>query len=229
VEPDVVHNADRALRIVMAEDDPLLREGLALLLRAEGLDVAATAGTADDALAAIDTHRPDIAILDVRMPPTHTDEGIKAALVIRRQFPDVALLVLSQYVEESYATDLLSEATSSVGYLLKDRVADVDTFTDAVRRVAGGGSALDPEVVALLLGRRRREDPLQSITPREREVLELIARGLSNREIATELVIEESTVKTHVKRVLTKLDARDRVHAVIFAYETGVAAPGSGD
>ena len=158
------------MRIVIAEDSVLLRDGLSRMLTDGGFEVVEAVPDAGRLLRAVAQHRPDLAVIDVRMPPTHTDEGIKAALVIRRQFPDVALLVLSQYVEESYATDLLSEASSSVGYLLKDRVAHVRDFLDALRRVAAGGTALDPEVVAQLLV-RRRDDPMDRLTPREEQVL----------------------------------------------------------
>ncbi len=168
------------LRVVVADDSVLLREGLVRLLEESGFDVVAQAGDGEDLMRKVGAHKPDVAVVDVRMPPTHTDEGLRAAHRIRAEQPATAVLVLSQYVEEAYALDLLSESTERTGYLLKDRVSDVDTFTDAVRRVANGGSALDPEVVALLLGRRRREDPLQSLTAREREVLGLMAEGRSN-------------------------------------------------
>jgi DNA-binding NarL/FixJ family response regulator len=154
----------------------------------------------------VSAHRPDIAVVDVRMPPTHTDEGLQAAHRIRAEHPGTAVLVLSQYVEEAYALDLLSESTERTGYLLKDRVADVRTFTDAVRRVAKGGSALDPEVVGLMLGRRRREDPLAALTAREREVLGLMAEGRSNSAMAEALVISERAVEKHVTSILSKLD-----------------------
>ena len=153
------------VRVVIAEDSVLLREGIARLLEESGFDVAGQAGDAEDLLRKVGAHKPDVAVIDVRMPPTHTDEGLRAAHRIRAEHPGTAVLVLSQYVEEAYALDLLSESTESTGYLLKDRVADVETFTDAVQRVADGGSALDPEVVALLLGRRRRDDPLAALTP----------------------------------------------------------------
>ena len=214
------------LRVVIAEDSVLLREGLARLLEESGFEVAAQAGDAEDLLRKVNAHKPDVAVIDVRMPPTHTDEGLKAAQSIRADHPKTAVLVLSAYVDEASAMELLSESTERTGYLLKDRVSDLDSFTDAVRRVAGGGSALDPEVVGLLLGRRRREDPLEALTPREREVLELLARGLTNAELAERLVLSEKTVKTHVGRVLDKLGARDRVGAVIRAYETGLVVPG---
>ena len=152
------------LRVVLADDSVLLREGLARLLEESGFEVAGQSGDAEDLLRKVGAHQPDVAVVDVRMPPSHTDEGLRAAHQIRADHPGVGVLVLSQYVEEAYALELLSESTERTGYLLKDRVADIDTFTDAVRRVAGGGSALDPEVVALLLGRRRREDPLEALT-----------------------------------------------------------------
>jgi DNA-binding NarL/FixJ family response regulator len=194
------------IRVVIADDSVLLREGVARLLEEYGFEVAGQAGDAEDLLRKVGAHKPDVAVIDVRMPPTHTDEGLRAAHTIRREHPDVGVLVLSQYVEEAYALELLSQSTESTGYLLKDRVADVDSFTDAVRRVAGGGSALDPEVVALLLGRRRREDPLQSITPREREVLALMAEGRSNAAIAEALVVTERAVEKHVTSIFSKLD-----------------------
>ena len=194
------------LRVVLADDSVLLREGLARLLEESGFEVAGQSGDAEDLLRKVGAHRPDVAVVDVRMPPSHTDEGLRAAHQIRADHPGVGVLVLSQYVEEAYALDLLSESTERTGYLLKDRVADIDTFTDAVRRVAGGGSALDPEVVALLLGRRRREDPLEALTPREREVLGLMAEGRSNAAIAAELVVTERAVEKHVTSIFTKLD-----------------------
>ena len=194
------------IRVVIADDSVLLREGLARLLEESGFEVVGQAGDADDLLRKVGAHRPEVAVVDVRMPPTHTDEGMRAAHRIRAEHPDTGVLVLSQYVEEAYALELLSQSTESTGYLLKDRVADVDSFTDAVRRVAGGGSALDPEVVALLLGRRRREDPLQSITPREREVLGLMAEGRSNAAIAEALVVTERAVEKHVTSIFSKLD-----------------------
>ena len=194
------------IRVVIADDSVLLREGLARLLEEYGFEVAGQAGDAEDLLRKVGAHKPDVAVVDVRMPPTHTDEGLRAAHAIRKEHPKTGVLVLSQYVEEAYALELLSQSTESTGYLLKDRVADVDTFTDAVRRVAGGGSALDPEVVALLLGRRRREDPLEALTPREREVLGLMAEGRSNAAIAAALVVTERAVEKHVTSIFTKLD-----------------------
>jgi DNA-binding NarL/FixJ family response regulator len=194
------------MRVVLADDSLLLREGLARLLEDAGLDVVAQAGDAEDLLRKVGAHKPDIAIVDVRMPPTHTDEGLRAAVEIRGRFADTGVLVLSQYIEESYAMELLSDNAEGVGYLLKDRVADLDRFVDAVRRVGEGGSALDPEVVSRLLGRRRREDPLAEISPREREVLALMAEGRSNHAIANELVVTERAVEKHVTSIFSKLD-----------------------
>jgi DNA-binding NarL/FixJ family response regulator len=193
------------VRVVIAEDSVLLQAGLAKILGAYGIEVAAAVGDAESLLAAVAEHQPDAVIADVRMPPTHTDEGIRAALVIRRQWPRVAVLVLSQYVEERYAADLLSANTSSVGYLLKDRVADVAEFVAALRRVAAGGTALDPEVVAQLL-LRRKSDPAGRLTPRERDVLALMAEGRSNGDIAATLVVSDSAVAKHINSIFTKLD-----------------------
>ncbi|HXB49670.1 MAG TPA: response regulator transcription factor [Streptosporangiaceae bacterium] len=193
------------MRVVIAEDSVLLRAGLIKLLAAAEIEVMAAVSDAEQLLAAVPVHKPDAVIVDVRMPPSHTDEGIRAALVIRRQWPEVAVLVLSQYVEERYATDLLSANTSSVGYLLKDRVADVAEFVAALRRVADGGTALDPEVVAQLLV-RRRSDPLDRLTPREHEVLALMAEGRSNSAIAQTLVITDSAVAKHINSIFAKLD-----------------------
>jgi DNA-binding NarL/FixJ family response regulator len=194
------------LRVVIADDSVLLREGIARLLEESGFEVVGQAGDGEDLLRKVGAHRPDVAVIDVRMPPTHTDEGLRAAMRIRAEHPATAVLVLSQYVEETYALELLSESTERTGYLLKDRVSDVDGFTDAVRRVAGGGSALDPEVVAMLLGRRRRDDPLAVLSPREREVLGLMAEGRSNSSMADTLVVTERAVEKHVTGILSKLD-----------------------
>jgi DNA-binding NarL/FixJ family response regulator len=194
------------LRVVIADDSVLLREGIARLLEESGFEVAGQAGDAEDLLRKVGAHKPDVAVVDVRMPPTHTDEGLRAAHRIRAEYPKTAVLVLSQYVEEAYALELLSESSERTGYLLKDRVADVETFTDAVRRVAGGGSALDPEVVALLLGRRQNEDPLEALTPREREVLGLMAEGRSNAATAEALVISERAVEKHVTAIFSNLN-----------------------
>jgi DNA-binding NarL/FixJ family response regulator len=207
------------VRVVIAEDSVLLQAGLAKILGASGVEVTAAVGDAESLLAAVAGHQPDAVIADVRMPPTYTDEGIKAALVIRQQWPQVAVLVLSQYVEERYAADLLSANTSSVGYLLKDRVADVAEFVTALRRVAAGGTALDPEVVAQLL-MRRKSDPAGRLTPREREVLALMAEGRSNGDIATALVVSDSAVAKHINSIFAKLglsaaDGDRRVLAVL--------------
>jgi len=221
------------LRVVIGEDSVLLLAGLVKLLESAGFEVAATAGDATALLDAVDRERPDLVIADVRMPPTHTDEGIRAALVIRAQWPDIAILVLSQYVEERYAADLLSANTSSVGYLLKDRVADVAEFLDALRRVAAGGTALDPEVVAQLLVRRGGGDPLDALTQRERDVLALMAEGRSNAEIAASLVITESAVSKHINSIFAKLGlypgdtGNRRVLAVLRYLAAGPAAPAS--
>jgi DNA-binding NarL/FixJ family response regulator len=193
------------VRIVIAEDSVLLRAGLIKLLETSGFEVAAAVGEAEGLLAAVREHRPDAAIVDVRMPPGFTDEGVRAALVMRREAPEVAVLLLSQYVEERYAADLLSTSASGIGYLLKDRVADVSVFLDALRRVAAGGTALDPEVVSQLLLRRHR-DPLDRLTPREKEVLALMAEGRSNAGIAAALVVSESAVAKHINSIFAKLD-----------------------
>jgi DNA-binding NarL/FixJ family response regulator len=204
-QPTAAAGGER-LRVVLAEDSVLLREGLVRLLTDTGLDVVATAGDADTFLSEVARHSPDLVVVDVRMPPTFTDEGVRAALVVRQQYPDVAVLVLSQYVEENYASELLAGRARGVGYLLKDRVADVSEFVEALRRVAGGGTALDPEVVAQLFARARRDDPLGALTPREQEVLQLMAEGRSNAGIAGALVVTEGAVEKHVSNIFTKLD-----------------------
>jgi DNA-binding NarL/FixJ family response regulator len=193
------------LRVVIADDSVLLREGIARLLETAGCEVAGQAGDGEDLLRKVGAHKPDVAVVDVRMPPTHTDEGLRAAHRIRAEHPDTAVLVLSAYVDEANALELLSQSTQSTGYLLKDRIADVETFVDAVQRVANGGSALDPEVVALLLGRRRREDPLAALTRREREVLALMAEGRSNSAMANVLVVTDRAVEKHVTAIFSKL------------------------
>jgi DNA-binding NarL/FixJ family response regulator len=193
------------LRLVIAEDSVLLREGIVRLLEADGMDVVAAVGDAEALLRAVEEHSPDAVVVDVRMPPTFRDEGLRAALTLRQERPGMAVLVLSQYVEERYATELLSKASSGIGYLLKDRVADVTDFLEALRRVVGGGTALDPEVVAQLLV-RRRNDPLDQLTAREREVLGLMAEGRSNSGIGAALHISESAVAKHVNSIFTKLD-----------------------
>ncbi|WP_326699525.1 response regulator transcription factor [Streptomyces sp. NBC_01754] len=194
------------MRIVIAEDDPLLREGLALLLRAEGLDVAATAATPERFLRAVDEERPDVAIVDVRMPPTHTDEGIRAAVEARRRRPGLAVLVLSAYVEQAFATDLLAQGSSRLGYLLKERVGRVEEFLSALERVVAGGTAIDPEVVAQLFARTRPDTRLDRLSPREREVLALMAEGLGNTAIAERLVVTDGAVHKHIRSIFAKLD-----------------------
>ncbi len=194
------------MRVVIAEDAVLLRAGLQKLLEEAGLDVVDTVGDGEGLLRAVGAHQPDVCVVDVRMPPTFTDEGVRAALAIRAQWPDVAVLVLSQYVEERYAVDLIAGDTRGVGYLLKDRVADVDEFVEALRRVGSGGTALDPEVVSQLLVRSRRSDPIQALTARERDVVQLMAEGRSNQAIAAGLVVSEGAVEKHVSSIFTKLD-----------------------
>jgi DNA-binding NarL/FixJ family response regulator len=193
------------MRVVLGEDSLLLRAGIARLLEDAGIEVVGQAGDLDDVLRKVRAHKPDIAIVDIKMPPTHTDEGLKAALVIRAELPRTAVLVLSQYVEKEYAAELLAENAEGVGYLLKDRVGDIDKFIDTVRRVADGGSALDPEVVSQMLA-RRSAGPLDELTPREREVLAMMAEGRSNRSIASELVVTERAVEKHVTSIFAKLD-----------------------
>jgi DNA-binding NarL/FixJ family response regulator len=206
------------VRAVIAEDSVLLRVGLVKVLESAGFEVVAEVGDADALLAAVEERRPALAVVDVRMPPGHTDEGVRAALVIRRQWPDTAVVLLSQYVEERYAADLLSTHTSGVGYLLKQRVADVTEFVEALHRVAAGGTALDPEVVAQLLV-RGRHDPLDRLTPRERDVLALMAEGRSNAGIAQALVVTDSAVAKHINNIFAKLDlpAADRDHRRVLA------------
>lgn len=194
------------MRVVIAEDSVLLREGLTRLLDEAQIDVVATVADGEGLLRAVAEHQPDLCVVDVRMPPTHTDEGLRAALVIRSRWPEVAVLVLSQYVEESYATDLLATNSSGVGYLLKERVADVAEFVEALHRVAGGGTALDPEVVSQLFARSRRTDPLGKLSPREVEVLELMAEGRSNGGIAATLVVSAGAIEKHVSSIFNKLD-----------------------
>jgi DNA-binding NarL/FixJ family response regulator len=197
------------MRVVIAEDSVLLRAGLERLLADGNFEVVGTVGDGPALIAAAAALRPDIAIVDVRMPPTHTDEGLRAALEVRRLVPRTRILVLSQYVEERYALELIGASAEGVGYLLKDRVADVSEFLAAVRRVAGGGTALDPEVVAQLLGRRRRGSPLDALSPREREVLGLMAEGRSNAAIATQLVVTEGAVEKHISNIFAKLGLPD--------------------
>jgi DNA-binding NarL/FixJ family response regulator len=193
------------VRVLIAEDQVLLRSGIARLLEDAGMDVVAQAGDAVDALRKARAHKPDVAIVDVQMPPDETDDGLRAAIQMRAELPEMGVLVLSQYLEERYALDLIGDDAGGVGYLLKQRVTDVDAFVAAVRRVAAGGSALDPEVVARMVGRRRRADPLEALTPREREVLALMAEGKSNRGIAEELVVSPDTVEKHATAIFHKL------------------------
>ena len=193
------------MRVVLAEDSVLLREGVARLLEDEGFEIVAQTGTAEDLMLKVRSYSPNVVIVDIRMPPTHTDEGLKAAQEIKETYPEVGVLVLSQYVEPTYAMELLAESAEGVGYLLKDRVSNVDEFTAAVRRVGEGGSALDPAIVSQLVGRRRRDDPLDQLTPREREVLEHMAQGRSNQGIANELVVTERAIEKHVTSIFGKL------------------------
>ena len=210
-----------SLRVVIAEDSGLLREGLARLLADADLKVVAKVGDGPDLISAAEKHRPDIAVVDVRMPPGYRDEGLQAAIEARRRVPDLTVLVLSQYVEERYGTELLEPGLGGVGYLLKDRVADVSDFVAAVRNVASGGTVLDPEVVSQLLSRRRRDARLAALTPREREVLSLMAEGRSNHAIARTLYVTEGAVEKHVRNILGKLglaqtsDDHRRVLAVL--------------
>jgi DNA-binding NarL/FixJ family response regulator len=219
------------LRVVIADDSVLLRAGLVRLLADAGFDVVAAVGDAAALVEAVEKHRPDVAIVDVRMPPGFTDEGLRAAIDLRRRFPETGVLVLSQVVEERFAQELLALGARGVGYLLKDRVADVAEFVAAVRRVARGGAAIDPEVVAQVMGRRRRDTPLDELTPREREVLSLMAEGRSNVAIAERLAVGEGAVEKHVSSIFSKLglapaesDHR-RVLAVLLYHRDG--APGS--
>jgi len=193
------------VRAVIAEDGVLLREGLARLLSENGLEVVGLCETADDLLLKVRSHAPDVAIVDIRLPPTHNDEGLRAALQLRAEYPSVSVLVLSQYVELGLAMRLFEESMEGVGYLLKDRVGDMQEFSAAVRRVAEGGSALDPDVVSRMLGRRRRADPVETLTPREREVLELMGEGRSNRGIAEALVVTPAAIEKHVTSIFAKL------------------------
>jgi DNA-binding NarL/FixJ family response regulator len=209
------------MKVAVADDSVLLREGIVKLLESEGFDVVGQSGTADDLMLKVRSYSPDVAIVDIRMPPTHTDEGLRAAQEIREKHPGTGVLVLSQYVEAEYALELLAESAEGVGYLLKDRVADIADFSSAVRRVGEGGSALDPAIVSQLVGRRRKDDPIDSLTPREREVLELMAEGRSNRAIAERLFVTERAVEKHVTSIFSTLhlpastDDHRRVLAVL--------------
>jgi DNA-binding NarL/FixJ family response regulator len=194
------------VRVIVADDSVLLREGIVRLLEEAGFDVVGRAGDGEELIRKAKAHKPDVAIIDIRMPPTHTDEGLRAARAIRDELPDTGVLVLSQYLEEDYALELLGDDAAGVGYLLKDSVSDLDRFSEAVRRVAEGGSALDPKVVSQMLGRRRVEGPLEELTPREREVLGLMAEGRTNQAIADTLVISERAVEKHVTSIFAKLN-----------------------
>ena len=209
------------MRVVIAEDSVLLRAGLVRLLEDAGFEVVGEASDAEDLLRKVRAHLPDLAVTDIRMPPTQTDEGLRAAQQIRAELPQIGLMVLSQHLDEGYALELLQNSAEGVGYLLKDRVADIDAFVDALRRVGARGSVLDPEVVSQLLGRRRAHDPLDRLTPRERQVLALMAEGRSNNAVARELVVTERAIEKHVTRIFSKLgltaaeDGHRRVLAVL--------------
>ena len=194
-----------AVRVVIGEDDVLMREGIARILEEAGIDVVAQAGDADDLLRKAVAHRPDVVVADVQMPPGHGDDGLRAALEVRRRSPETGVLILSQYYEEDYALELIGDRPEGVGYLLKERVGDVDAFIQSVTRVAAGGSALDPEVVGRMLGRRRGGGPLERLSPRERDVLAAMAEGKSNQGIAEALVVTEAAVEKHVTRIFQKL------------------------
>jgi DNA-binding NarL/FixJ family response regulator len=223
---DVEHSSRESreaarIRVVLADDSVLLREGIASLLEGKGFEIVGQAGTAEELLLKVRSYKPDVAIVDIKMPPTQTDEGLRAAREIRQKHPGTAVLVLSQYVEEGYALELLQESAEGVGYLLKDRVYDLADFVAAVKRVAEGGSALDPSVVSQLVGRRRRDDPIGGLTAREREVLELMAEGLSNSAIAARVFLTDRGVEKHVTSIFQKLnlpvaaDTHRRVLAVV--------------
>jgi DNA-binding NarL/FixJ family response regulator len=209
------------MKVAVADDSVLLREGIVKLLESEGFEVVGQSGTADDLMLKVRSYAPDVAVVDIRMPPTHTDEGLRAAQEIREKHPGTGVLVLSQYVEADYALELLADSAEGVGYLLKDRVSDIKDFAAAVRRVGEGGSALDPAIVSQLVGRRRKDDPIDALTPREREVLELMAEGRSNRAVAERLFVTERAVEKHVTSIFGKLrlpassDDHRRVLAVL--------------
>jgi DNA-binding NarL/FixJ family response regulator len=206
-------------RVVIAEDDVLLREGIARLLTEAGFEVVAQAATADDLVRKALAHHPDLMIADINMPPGHGDDGLQAALDVRRRQPDIGVLILSQYYDEAYAAELLAEGADGVGYLLKERVGDVDSFVQAAGRVAAGRSALDPEVVARMVGRRRRDSPIAQLSPRELEVLAAMAEGKSNRGIAEALVVSQAAVEKHVTSIFHKLglDPADTEHRRVLA------------
>ena len=195
-----------SLRVIVGEDDVLLREGIAGILERAGLEVVAQVADANDFLRRAQAHRPDVAIVDIQMPPGNADDGLRAALELRNERPETGVMVLSQFFEESYAVNLIGERPEGLGYLLKERVGDVAVFIDAVRRVAAGGTALDPEIVARMMGRRREPGPLDELTPRDRDVLREMAEGKSNRGIAETLFVSEATVEKHVTAIFRKLD-----------------------
>jgi DNA-binding NarL/FixJ family response regulator len=207
------------VRVVIAEDSVLLRRGAVRLLEDAGFEVVGEAGDGEELLRKVRAHKPDVAVIDIRMPPTHVDEGLQAARVIRSELPGVGVLMLSQYVEERYVTALLEQGAAGVGYLLKDRVAEVDRFTNAIRQVAAGGSVLDPEVVGHMLGRRAKDQPLEALTAREREVLGLMAEGKTNRAISETLFVSERAVERHVTSIFSKLElpATDQDHRRVLA------------
>ena len=214
------------MRVVIADDSPLLREGIASFVRGEGIEVVGEASSPEELLAAVDEHRPDVAIVDIRMPPTQTDEGIQAAHEIRRRHPDMGVVLLSHHVEVGVATQVLAEAPQRLGYLLKDRVTDPADFAGSLRQVAGGGTAIDPQIVSGLLANPARPGPLESLSPREQEVLELVAEGRSNRAIGERLAITQQTVQKHVSAIFTKLHLPagkddDRRTLAVLAYVTG--------
>jgi DNA-binding NarL/FixJ family response regulator len=223
------------LRVVIADDHALLRQGVVSMLESEGFDVVAQAGDADELVRKVGAHRPDVAVIDIRMPPTNTDDGLRAAVAIREAHPDVGVLVLSQYIEADYALELIGGDARGVGYLLKDRISDIEEFANAVRRVADGGSVLDPEVVRWMLGRQRDTSALSELTPRELEVLGLLAEGCSNQGVANRLVISARAVEKHVTAILSKLglpsepEAHRRVLAVLaYLEDAGAGAARAG-
>jgi DNA-binding NarL/FixJ family response regulator len=217
----------KRVRVVIGEDDVLMREGIARLLTEAGFDVVSQAGDAEAFLRKALAHKPDVAVVDIQMPPGRADDGLRAALELRRLLPDTGVLVLSQYYEEDYALDLIGDSAEGVGYLLKERVGDVDAFTDAVARVANGGSALDPEVVGRMLGRRRHEGPLDELSPRERDVLGHLAEGKSNHGIAESLVVTTAAVEKHITSIFQKLglDASPTEHRRVMAALTYLRDP----
>jgi DNA-binding NarL/FixJ family response regulator len=217
------------VRVVIADDSVLLRRGAVRLLEDAGFEVVGEAGDGEDLLRKVRAHKPDVAVIDIRMPPTHVDEGLQAARVIRDEMPDIGILMLSQYVEEGYVTSLLEHGAEGVGYLLKDRVAEIDRFTDAIRQVGNGGSVLDPEVVSHMLGRRQKDAPLEGLTDREREVLSLMAEGKTNRAISETLYVSERAVERHVTSIFGKLDlpTTDQDHRRVLAVLAYLRGTGS--